>query len=242
MAECMTKLTDEICENVTAKDIEYKLYDGHGLYLLITSNGRKYFRSRYRFNGKERTYSYGVFPEVSLTEAREKLAALRKILRDNIDPQLAKTQSITTPVPKKKSISRADRKYYVDCFYCMKVFEANCSSVKHCTPLCKFHDTYIVNQENGCWEWKNHVTADGTIHIKINKVAYTAPRFAYEEYFGKIQDKAYVLRSCRNIKCVNPDHLYLFGSSMHAINDRREYTYVPCESGYGNKKVFVDEE
>ena len=45
--------------------------DGKGLYLLLHPNGSKYWRMKYQFSGKEKTLAFGVWPEVSLTEARE---------------------------------------------------------------------------------------------------------------------------------------------------------------------------
>jgi hypothetical protein len=50
----------------------------HGLYLQIMPNGSKYWRMKYRIFGKEKSLALGVYPEVTLAEAREKLAAARK--------------------------------------------------------------------------------------------------------------------------------------------------------------------
>ena len=63
-----------------------KLFDGGGLYLEITPQGAKLWRIKYRIGGKERRISFGAFPEVSLKEARERLAEARQLLRDGIDP------------------------------------------------------------------------------------------------------------------------------------------------------------
>ena len=49
-----------------------KLSDGGGLFLLLHPNGSKYWRMKYRFIGKEKLLAIGVWPEVSLTEARKK--------------------------------------------------------------------------------------------------------------------------------------------------------------------------
>jgi len=48
---------------------EKKLYDGQGLYLLLHPNGSKYWRVKYRFLGKEKVLSLGVWPNISLTDA-----------------------------------------------------------------------------------------------------------------------------------------------------------------------------
>ena len=49
---------------------EKKLYDGQGLYLLLHTNSSKYWRVKYRFLGKEKVLSLGVWPNISLTDAR----------------------------------------------------------------------------------------------------------------------------------------------------------------------------
>ena len=72
------------------KDKDYKLFDEKGMFLLIKNNGRKYWRMKYRFNGKHKTLSLGVFPEVSLKEARNKRDDARKLLDDNTDPSADK--------------------------------------------------------------------------------------------------------------------------------------------------------
>ncbi|RMF20770.1 MAG: DUF4102 domain-containing protein [Deltaproteobacteria bacterium] len=69
---------------------QVKLYDGHGLYLLVTAQGRKYWRMDYRFEGKRKTLALGVYPEVSLEEARELALQARKALRQGMDPVLLK--------------------------------------------------------------------------------------------------------------------------------------------------------
>lgn len=76
----------------TAKSREkaYKLSDEKGLYLLINTNGSKYWKFKYRFGGKEKKLSLGVYPEVSLAEARTKRDDARDNLRKEIDPAALK--------------------------------------------------------------------------------------------------------------------------------------------------------
>ena len=50
---------------------QLKLFDGGGLYLLVTAKGGKYWRLDYRFNGKRKTLALGVYPDVSLSDARD---------------------------------------------------------------------------------------------------------------------------------------------------------------------------
>lgn len=63
-----------------------KLSDGGGLYLLVNPNGSKWWRLDYRFAGKRNTLSMGVFPDVSLKNARDKREAARKLLATGHDP------------------------------------------------------------------------------------------------------------------------------------------------------------
>ena len=64
----------------------YKLSDEKGMYLLVHQNGSKYFRLKYRFAGKEKILALGVYPEISLKQAREKRDDARKLISDGIDP------------------------------------------------------------------------------------------------------------------------------------------------------------
>ncbi len=79
-------LTDTTVRTAKAKDKQYKLSDSAGLYLLVQPNGKKYWRLKYYFAGKEKLLSIGVYPVVSLSEAREKSLLAKKQLTNNIDP------------------------------------------------------------------------------------------------------------------------------------------------------------
>jgi integrase len=62
-----------------------KLTDGAGMFLLLNPNGSRYWRFRYRINGREKTVSLGVYPEVTLKLARERREKFRRQLFDGID-------------------------------------------------------------------------------------------------------------------------------------------------------------
>ena len=64
------KLTESAIKDAKPGAKQFKLSDGGGLYLLVHSNGSKYWRFDFRFEGKQKSSSLGVWPEVSLTEAR----------------------------------------------------------------------------------------------------------------------------------------------------------------------------
>lgn len=64
----------------------YKLSDGDALYLLIKPSGGRYWRMNYRVAGRQKTLALGVYPDVSLREARDRRAEARKQLAAGIDP------------------------------------------------------------------------------------------------------------------------------------------------------------
>jgi len=70
---------------------QFKVSDGGGLYLLVKSSGR-YWKLAYRFDGKQKTLAFGVYPSVSLDEAREKRDRAKALLAQNIDPGLIRKQ------------------------------------------------------------------------------------------------------------------------------------------------------
>lgn len=63
-----------------------KLFDGGGLFLLVTPTGGKLWNFKYRFEGKEKKLSLGVYPDVSLAEARQKRDQARTLLAKSVDP------------------------------------------------------------------------------------------------------------------------------------------------------------
>jgi integrase len=72
----------------------YKMTDGLGLYLLVTERGGRLWRMNYSFLGKQKTLSFGSYPDVSLAKAREKRGAARTALADGIDPLEARKAHI----------------------------------------------------------------------------------------------------------------------------------------------------
>lgn len=79
-------LSDIETRKAKPKDSPYKLTDERGLYLLVTPSGGKLWRMNYRFGGKQKTLSFGAYPDVSLSEARAKREEARKQLAAEIDP------------------------------------------------------------------------------------------------------------------------------------------------------------
>ncbi|WP_285316800.1 tyrosine-type recombinase/integrase [Providencia rettgeri] len=89
-------LTDIQIRKAKPKDKAYTLNDGNGLSLLIEPNGSKGWRFRYRFAGKPKMISFGVYGQISLADARRKRDEAKKQLSDGIDPSDArKSEKIT---------------------------------------------------------------------------------------------------------------------------------------------------
>ncbi len=80
-------LSDTTIKNIKPRtDKPYKVSDEKGMFLLVHTNGSKYFRLKYRFDGKEKVLALGVYPDTSLKQAREKRDTARKQIADGIDP------------------------------------------------------------------------------------------------------------------------------------------------------------
>jgi integrase len=83
-------LPDTRIRNAKPTRKPFKLSDGGGMYLLITPDGARYWRLDYRFSGKRRTLALGIYPIVSLLNARSRREAARALLAKDIDPGVAK--------------------------------------------------------------------------------------------------------------------------------------------------------
>lgn len=79
-------LTDAKIRALKPKEKTYRLGDAGGLYVEVATNGSRYWRMKYRVAGKEKRLAFGVYPDVSLADAREKRDAAKKILAAGGDP------------------------------------------------------------------------------------------------------------------------------------------------------------
>jgi hypothetical protein len=79
-------LTDAKVKAAKPAQSPYKLADGEGMYLLVNPSGRKYWRLDYRHHDKRHTLALGVYPTVSLAEAREKRRQAKELIRNGINP------------------------------------------------------------------------------------------------------------------------------------------------------------
>lgn len=79
-------LTDTAIKSAKPADKPRKLVDERGLYLLVQPSGARWWRFDYRFNGRRKTLSFGVYPDVSLKAARERRDEARRHVAEGIDP------------------------------------------------------------------------------------------------------------------------------------------------------------
>jgi hypothetical protein len=101
------KLTDALLRNIKTPG---RHFDGGGLYLEVTAAGGRYWRMKYRFGSKEKRLAFGVYPEVTLKEARERRAAARKALDSGADPgelkKAAKAQAVHESATSFEAVAR----------------------------------------------------------------------------------------------------------------------------------------
>ena len=100
-------LTDVICRKAKPSDHPRKLSDGGGLHLLIDMKGGRYWRLAYRFRGKQKTLALGVYPIVSLADARAARDEAKRQLAQGIDPSEARKKERRTAKLSADTISTA---------------------------------------------------------------------------------------------------------------------------------------
>ncbi|MBQ5145263.1 DUF4102 domain-containing protein [Klebsiella pneumoniae] len=101
-------LTDIKAKNAKPLQKEYKLTDGFGMFLRVTPKGSKYWQMAYRFEGKQKLFSIGVYPAVSLSDARQRRDEARRLLAQGIDPN-AKKQTEAKELKAKRDNTRSFR-------------------------------------------------------------------------------------------------------------------------------------
>ena len=88
----MDRLTELTIRQAKPKSKQYKIFDGGGMFLLVHPNGSKYWRMKFNFEYKSKLAAFGVWPEISLKEAREKRYEAKKKIKDGINPIEEKRQ------------------------------------------------------------------------------------------------------------------------------------------------------
>ena len=80
------KLSDVKIRAAKPQDKLYSISDGEGMFLEISPKGGKWWRFKYRFNGKQKRLSLGTYPSTSLKAARDKRQQARELLASGVDP------------------------------------------------------------------------------------------------------------------------------------------------------------
>ena len=105
-------LTDTQIKKIKPREKAFQLTDGNGLFLWITPTGGKLWRWGYRFIGKEKTMSYGKYPDVSLAQARELHQEARKLLALGTDPMAKrKADKLANQIGQENSFEAVARKW-----------------------------------------------------------------------------------------------------------------------------------
>lgn len=107
-------LSEQDVDNTIAAAKPFKMADGGGMYLQVMPSGSKYWHLKYRIGGREKKISLGVYPDVSLEEARSRRARARQLLAGGVDPSIHRKKCL--------AIARADyvgqratTRFTVDC-------------------------------------------------------------------------------------------------------------------------------
>lgn len=102
-------LSDAKIRTLKPTDKPFKVFDSHGLYLLVKPGGSRHWYLKYRINGKESRIALGAYPAVSLSDARQQREGIRKMLALNINPakQRATERGSRTPETVFKTLALA---------------------------------------------------------------------------------------------------------------------------------------
>ncbi len=107
------KLTIRQIDTTKPRDKAFKLSDGGGLYLLVNPSGSKYWRFKYRFAGKEKLLAIGVYPDISLAQARSRREEAKKLLLEGKDPgQERKLEKLSRQLEVESSFEAIAREWY----------------------------------------------------------------------------------------------------------------------------------
>ena len=102
----MNKLTENSIKKAQILEKQYKIYDGDGMFMLIHPNGSKYWRMKYTFDGKSKLASFGVWPGISLKEARQRRHEAKQKIKMGINPVEEKRKN--KQLKQKRSIDKVN--------------------------------------------------------------------------------------------------------------------------------------
>ncbi len=102
-------------------------------------------------------------------------------------------------------------------------------------PIIRFSSKYVVDQENGCWNWIATLNNDGYGKFRKSTNEYMlSHRFSYEYFIGPLIKGFVICHKCENPRCVNPDHLRQDTMSSNMID-------MVNSGNQGNQKLSVSE-
>ena len=99
-------LTDAAAKAAETRDKPYKIADSGGLFLYIAPSGLKSWRMKFTLHGKEKLLTFGRYPEIKLSKAREKRDEARRLLREHIDPSGARARAAETKDQERKAFAK----------------------------------------------------------------------------------------------------------------------------------------
>ena len=102
----MNKLTETSIRKAQILEKQYKIYDGDGMFLLVHPNGSKYWRMKYTFDGKSKLASFGVWPGISLKEARQRRHEAKQKIKMGKNP--VEEKRINKQLQQKRSIDKVN--------------------------------------------------------------------------------------------------------------------------------------
>lgn len=107
-------LSDAAVRSAKAKENQYKLYDDGGLFLIVKPSGGKLWRLKYRHLGKEQQLSIGVFPAVSLKDARKRRDEARAQIAKGLNPSFEKKRAAAAALVGAANTFKAVADEYID--------------------------------------------------------------------------------------------------------------------------------
>ncbi len=112
MPKRIVPLTDMKVQKAKPQDKPVTLFDGGGLFLLVTPSGGKLWRFKYRYDGKQKLLALGAYPEVSLSDARQKREDARKLLASKNDPGAVRKARNQADIQKSETFETIAREWF----------------------------------------------------------------------------------------------------------------------------------
>ena len=113
MPKRISPLSEIQIRNAKPKEKEFKVYDGGGLYLVVSPTGGKLWRLKYLFEGREKKLSLGVYPSITLAEARRHREDAKKLIANGSDPgEVKKATKLARRVVSENSFELVARRWH----------------------------------------------------------------------------------------------------------------------------------